>query len=314
MEEDYSKSRLLTDQLYSDLRSIEVMKVKIADQISELVDEEKQPEEWEKVLKALDEEYRNLNETIQEKRIRLAQLGVDSSDYVTEKPIAEYSKKQYDALLEKQKQIEREIEEENQKLEYLKRSIYRLTQDEAHNWEMLIDNLRKKREIIRDAYKQKTAEIVGKILVHRVLENLQKDESNKISQGLQSEEVLGPLKQITKRYEQFKLTGDTLTVSDPYNDFSMAELSTGACEQILLALRIGFSRKLLKEENLFFILDDAFQYSDWQRRVNLMDTIVQLAKSGWQIIYFTMDDHIRDLFQKKGKAFGEGYRYFELDA
>ena len=43
-----------------------------------------------------------------------------------------------------------------------------------------------------------------------------------------------------------------------------------------------------------------------------MDMMVDLAKAGWQILYFTMDDHIRGLFEKKGKVFGDQFRIIEL--
>ena len=43
-----------------------------------------------------------------------------------------------------------------------------------------------------------------------------------------------------------------------------------------------------------------------------MDTAFDLAKMGWQIIYFTMDDHIRDLFERKGKLFGDDFILKEL--
>ena len=45
------------------------------------------------------------------------------------------------------------------------------------------------------------------------------------------------------------------------------------------------------------MLDDALQNSDWDRRANMVDHLVELVRSsGWQIFYFTMDDHLRDLF------------------
>ncbi len=67
------------------------------------------------------------------------------------------------------------------------------------------------------------------------------------------------------------------------------------------------------QETAFLLLDDAFQHSDWQRREFLLDTIIALAKSGWQIVYFSMDDHIRDLFNEIGKEnFKEDYFYYEL--
>jgi len=145
-----------------------------------------------------------------------------------------------------------------------------------------------------------------------VIKVLRKGEDSKLLAGLKSKEVQEPLFQLTNRYKNINLEEEKLIVSDQFHDFPIAELSRGAQEQILLALRIGFATKIASKDSLFLILDDAFQYSDWQRRILLMDKIVQLAKEGWQIIYFTMDDHIRRLFDEAGKAFGAEYNYVEL--
>jgi Uncharacterized conserved protein len=67
-------------------------------------------------------------------------------------------------------------------------------------------------------------------------------------------------------------------VSDGVNEFSLADLSTGAREQVLLALRIAFLKKLLKNQSCFLILDDAFQHTDYDRRPLVVDTLVELAK------------------------------------
>ena len=49
------------------------------------------------------------------------------------------------------------------------------------------------------------------------------------------------------------------------------------------------------------LLDDAFQHSDWQRREYLVDEMVSLSNLGWQVVYFSMDDHIKGLFEKRVK-------------
>jgi len=42
--------------------------------------------------------------------------------------------------------------------------------------------------------------------------------------------------------------------------------------------------------------------------------MVSLAKQGWQILYFTMDNHIRDLFNSYGEKLGEDYKFFEMNS
>jgi uncharacterized protein YhaN len=65
---------------------------------------------------------------------------------------------------------------------------------------------------------------------------------------------------------------------------------------------------------LFLVLDDAFQHADWERRERLMDEVIRLGKKGWQILYLTMDDHIRDLFHDRGvKEFKKGFRFYDLE-
>lgn len=83
----------------------------------------------------------------------------------------------------------------------------------------------------------------------------------------------------------------------------------------MLALRIGFASKIMGDERAFIIPDDAFQHADWERRGRLVDQVLDLATEGWQILYFTMDDHIRGLFDAVGRRhFGDGYRSVDLTA
>jgi len=89
-------------------------------------------------------------------------------------------------------------------------------------------------------------------------------------------------------------------------------LSTGAREQVLLALRMGFAARFAGNNSLFLILDDAFQYSDWERRPRLVDQVFAMAEKGWQIFYLTMDDNLRDLFRERGKAIGDSFVFKEL--
>ena len=149
--------------------------------------------------------------------------------------------------------------------------------------------------------------------VHKIISELRLEEDAKIREGLKSQVVLDPLKDITKRYSSLVLDDGRLIVSDRYDDFDIKDLSTGAKEQVMLALRIGFTSKLLGKDALFLILDDAFQHSDWQKRKILIDKLADISKKGWQIIYLTMDDHIKELFDKTGKSLKDAkYKSFTL--
>ena len=103
-------------------------------------------------------------------------------------------------------------------------------------------------------------------------------------------------------------TEDGLVVVDNDDDeFPIKDLSTGAREQVFLGSRLGFARLALDGHPAFLILDDAFQHSDWSRREWLVQQVVTLVEAGWQVLYFTMDDHIRDLFDSTGQQLGDRY-------
>ena len=112
----------------------------------------------------------------------------------------------------------------------------------------------------------------------------------------------------------FHLTEDEkLEVKDPDgNTFPVSSLSSGAREQVFLSLRVGFASRALKDRAGFLLLDDAFQHSDWEQRQHMVSQCLSLVKMGWQVFYFTMDDHLRDLFQTEGQGLGERFRMKEL--
>jgi len=77
---------------------------------------------------------------------------------------------------------------------------------------------------------------------------------------------------------------------------------------------MGLASRVTEGDPLFLILDDAFQHSDWDRRETPVNQVITLVKNNWQVIYLTMDDHIRDLFLKSGKAaFKKRFLYYELN-
>ncbi len=94
--------------------------------------------------------------------------------------------------------------------------------------------------------------------------------------------------------------------------YPLEELSTGAREQVLMALRVGMATRISGADSLFLLLDDAFQYSDWTRRQNLVEQSVTLVEDGWQVIYLTMDDDIRDRFLEAGETMSENFTMITL--
>ncbi len=92
------------------------------------------------------------------------------------------------------------------------------------------------------------------------------------------------------RKVQVKLTdGRTLDAS---------KLSGGAYDQLYLSIRLALGEKLLKGNKGFFIMDDPFIKSDKERLQRQLDILRELSKSGWQIIYFSAKDEVRDVLKQ----------------
>jgi hypothetical protein len=313
LEADFSESRLLKKQLAEDERDADVLMRDIGDGFSDLNIDAKDPASWDSSIRRLEENIRAISDEIKDRSIRLAGLKVDPSEYVSESVETEYDEGRFQELRKLMADIEKELDENARRLDSLKQLICQQTGDEITVlWKTLIQNLKNKREQVLSMYRDLHAEILGKVALMQVLQSVRKSEDAKIEEGLNSSEIVGALEKITRRYKRLRMEGDLLMIADPFHEYSVSDLSTGAQEQTLLALRIGFAAKLLKHDRLFLILDDAFQYSDWERRRYMTDTATELAKSGWQVFYFTMDDHIRDLFDEKGAAFGSDYVRMEL--
>ncbi len=268
----------------------------------------------ETILKDLQLYNRNLKDRIDKETRELYKLAVSETDYISEDNGTIYNHQEYEKTRSALESVREGIKNQEDRIGKLKYRICEKTRDDPSiSWEDLIENLRLKRFEVQDRLRDITANIAAGYSVYKVISRLREEEDVKIQEGLQSKTVLTPLKDITGRYNKLTLDNDRLIVSDKYDDFDIRDLSTGAKEQVMLALRIGFTSKILKEDTLFLILDDAFQHSDWQKREILINKLADIADKGWQVIYLTMDDNIKGLFDKAGKKFEAGkYMNFEL--
>ena len=273
-------------------------------------------EDCQKILNFLKENNLKIKNEIEINKEELIKLNVDPTDYIKEFETEniKFSVEQYKKTLEDYELVNQKITLQEQELNNLKNTICSHTGDDPSiSWDELIESLSNKIWQTKEELAEINSSIVAGIVVHNIIDNLRKEEDLKIREGLQSQKVLSPLLEITKRYNKLYLDDDKLIISDDYNDFDLRDLSTGAREQVMLALRIGFSSSLFGNDTMFLLLDDAFQHSDWQKREILIEKLADIAKTGWQIIYFTMDNHIVELFEKASKNFMQDeYRFLDI--
>ena len=227
---------------------------------------------------------------------------------------AEFDAARLSGLEDEIEKLKEQMENVNRQKTILKQRICDVTGESVtRKLEELIPTLQSMRAELERNGQNLTAEILAGIAVTQAAVELRAGEDSSLQNALDDESIRGPLQAVTGRYDRLDLRDGDITVSDRFQSFKVDELSTGAQEQVLLGLRMGMASHLFEGQPLFLILDDAFQHSDWQRRPAMVDEVLRLAKSGWQVFYLTMDDHLRDLFlEKSPPELGEDFLYVSL--
>ena len=273
-----------------------------------------QEKNWEKTYQDLKKKSDQLTEKIHAIDLELEKLNVPEEQAREEPTGEEYNPKRELDLNNKLDTFDNKLEIAQNALNSLKQVIcYGTGDDPTISWEEALFHLRSITEQKKRKYRELTARLVAEIGVIQILNRIEEEEDQKIQRDINTKEVSALLQDITGSYQTLELINDEVYVSDPYSQHSLSDLSTGAREQIQLALRMGIASRLTSGDPLFLILDDAFQHSDWNRREILVKQVITLVKKGWQVTYLSMDDHIRDLFLKHGKSLLKDQNtYYEL--
>jgi exonuclease SbcC len=94
------------------------------------------------------------------------------------------------------------------------------------------------------------------------------------------------------------------------NFLNADKLSSGAYDQLYLSIRLALGEKILKGEKGFFIMDDPFVKSDYERLKKQLHILKELSQNGWQILYFSAKDEVRNCLKKEIQ--NEQILYFEM--
>ncbi|MCW1734430.1 ATP-binding protein [Anaerorudis cellulosivorans] len=255
--------------------------------------------DWENRLNELTEQNTRITNEINKLSGELTGLGVNPAHYIENDPGIEYDANRLSDIEKEIQELEnnlKALEEENRAL---KGDVAKLVDASVNDdWNTIIEKLYEKQKDTLEQLKQKEASIVAGILVHQAIDEFQSKEDERVQATINSPDFSRTLLYITGRYDKLMPYGDQIAISSDMGDFDMRDLSTGTKEQVLFALRVSLAKKIMND-SAFFILDDAFQHSDYDRRPKLIDQLFDLSDAGWQIIYLTMDDHIRELFAEK---------------
>lgn len=315
LNENYIRANTLREASSELTLEVNTYKIRITKTLNDFTGAEKQPQQWEESVRVLKSERKELEEEILSRDRKLASLGLKEGEFLDKHPGVKWDANRYDIISEELSDIDENLNEKLTKLDELKVRINQETGSKSSEREILFTELSNLCSQVAEEYKNITSGILAKVMVNSVIEEFRKKEDARIEDGLNRDEVLKPLQALTVgRYNKITLDEEKglilATVED--EEFPLVDISTGAREQILIALRIGFASIVMEGQAAFLILDDAFQHSDWDRRKIMVDYTINLVKNGWQIFYFAMDDHIRDLFLNNGKKLGVKFQSLEL--
>ena len=148
------------------------------------------------------------------------------------------------------------------------------------------------------------------IEAHGIFDEIEQDEERKVAELFgESSTASGYFRKITGGlYTDVSYDPERLLVKVRRKDGKEIEakhLSGGAYDQLYFAIRLALGAKLLPDEKGFFILDDPFIKSDTGRLAQQMKTLLSLSREGWQIIYFSAKDEVKDILKgsiKKGEV------------
>lgn len=310
----YLQSQATLDLIDEKKNLLELESQRIEIEFERLAGETVKPEHWQEQIDQLSNQQAQYKKEIVELKLRLSKLNIPEDAFREESAPCSYDPALLETLGEEKAVLEREIDGIEGNLDTLKARACERTGDDINTpWPDVFYHLTLKHKDLAAEHQRLTADIMSEIGLTSVLTRLREAEDQKIIKALNGPEVSSLIKEITGRYQRVDLVDDQLLVYDKYTHYPLQDLSTGAREQILLALRLGIASRLCAGDALFLILDDAFQHSDWQRRNALVESTIELVSKGWQVLYLSMDEHIRDLFESKAKpAIKKDFRQINL--
>lgn len=310
VEREIGESKAVEKIFENMLRDIEILNERIAARLRTLGIAEGNAE---KSAVGLREKMLHLEKKFLKIKERLKAIQVPSGEYDPEPAKAEYSPSLYSRVQKEIEETREKIETGNRQLQQLRQRLSDFIGSEAAfspDTGIIMDTLKEEESRVRDEIRTAMAGMIGGLAVKKTLENIQSKEKQFLEDTLNEKNLQVLLEKITGHYNRFSLDEESISVGDYNSEYCLDDLSSGSKEQVLMVLRAGMALKATGADGLFMILDDAFQFSDWERRRRLVDMTISMVMEGWQILYFTMDDDLRNRFVEASASLGN--RAFSL--
>lgn len=256
------------------------------------------------------EEEEELSENISKWREEIEALKIYKDKAVE----VEYNKAKEDKLKEQRQDIldqkevvEDKIRDFHEKLSDLERSANSILKSES-------DFLHCKTSVDLGAIEERLKEFIednenkreNVLTIKKIFDEIEEEEEEKVSS------LFGKGSTISKHFSKITdgIYPEVNFSSDERNIYvknrngeilDVGKLSGGAYDQLYLSIRLGLGESLLMGKKAFFIMDDPFIKADKKRLKEQIDILKKICDSGWQILYFTAKDEVKEVLKEEIK-------------
>lgn len=161
-----------------------------------------------------------------------------------------------------------------------------------------------KEDAITDKLSRLEADREGALLASELLSVISREQNkivnDVISGGIGSASDL--FSSVTgNKHRGVMLDDDNIFVNADDKDarLPIAHLSSGARMQLYFTLRVNLAQRLLHGNPAFLLLDDPFLACDSTRTNEMVAILHEIAKRGWQLIYFTISEDMITQFKEQ---------------
>jgi DNA repair exonuclease SbcCD ATPase subunit len=276
-------------------------------QLKRKLDLQKSITEQQKVLESL---FESKGKKMEENVVFWENEIGELAEFENEAKGTKFTEKQATTLKERQTQIktrQKEIEEKLSSVQEKMKTIEREANEISRSDECL--SCMTSTDLI--AAKKAVEGFVGRNENNRsnvldalgLFEDIENEEKNKVT------DLFGDKSSVSRYfaeitggiYKGVHLNADARQIQVERNNgerMDAEKLSAGAYDQLYLSIRLALGEKLLKGNKAFFIMDDPFVKADGKRLQNQMNILRRISQSGWQVIYFTAKDEVRDALKE----------------
>ena len=147
----------------------------------------------------------------------------------------------------------------------------------------------------------------------KIINEIKQQEESVLENIIEEEKLIQSFNKITGgNYIGIKYDSSSAQISVIRKDqrkFKLNQLSFGTKYQLYFCIRIALTHRLFQDlEQItddygFFLLDDPFIRSDFNRKTIQMEYLEKLTQEGWQFILFTIDNQIKDIYSNRSEDY-----------